>query len=120
MNRKMNAASRMTPTTIASTGTSREDLTGSRPRPPPLVVFRFLAARIACLERAWAVIGELVEYRPDLSGLGRPLARPLDRGLNPQEGGPLRDYEILYIVRPDLEDDKVQDIVKRVNSLISR
>jgi small subunit ribosomal protein S6 len=30
----------------------------------------------------------------------------------------LRDYEILYIVRPDLEDDKVQDIVKRVNSLI--
>jgi small subunit ribosomal protein S6 len=32
----------------------------------------------------------------------------------------LRDYEILYIVRPDLEDDKVQDVVKRVNSLISR
>jgi small subunit ribosomal protein S6 len=32
----------------------------------------------------------------------------------------LREYEVLYIVRPDLEDDKVQDIVKRVNSLISR
>jgi small subunit ribosomal protein S6 len=32
----------------------------------------------------------------------------------------LRDYEILYIVRPDLEDDKVQDVVKRVNSLIGR
>jgi small subunit ribosomal protein S6 len=32
----------------------------------------------------------------------------------------LRDYEILYIVRPDLEDDKVQDIVKRVNTLIGR
>jgi small subunit ribosomal protein S6 len=32
----------------------------------------------------------------------------------------LRDYEVLYIVRPDLEEDKVQDIVKRVNSLISR
>lgn len=32
----------------------------------------------------------------------------------------MRDYEILYIVRPDLEDDKVQDVVKRVNSLISR
>jgi small subunit ribosomal protein S6 len=32
----------------------------------------------------------------------------------------LRDYEILYIVRPDLEDDKVQDVVKRVNTLISR
>jgi small subunit ribosomal protein S6 len=32
----------------------------------------------------------------------------------------LRDYEVLYIVRPDYEDDKVQDVVKRVNSLISR
>lgn len=32
----------------------------------------------------------------------------------------MRDYEILYIVRPDLEEDKVQDVVKRVNSLISR
>jgi len=32
----------------------------------------------------------------------------------------LRDYEILYIVRPDLEEDKVQDIVKRVNTLIGR
>jgi small subunit ribosomal protein S6 len=32
----------------------------------------------------------------------------------------LRDYEVLYIVRADLEDDKVQDIVKRVNTLIER
>ena len=32
----------------------------------------------------------------------------------------MRDYEILYIVRPDLDDDKVQDVVKRVNSLIGR
>jgi small subunit ribosomal protein S6 len=32
----------------------------------------------------------------------------------------LRDYEVLYIVRPDLEEDKVQDVVKRVNSLIGR
>ena len=32
----------------------------------------------------------------------------------------MRDYEILYIVRPDLEEDKVQDIVKRINSLIGR
>jgi small subunit ribosomal protein S6 len=32
----------------------------------------------------------------------------------------LRDYEVLYIVRPDLEEDKVQDVVKRVNTLISR
>jgi small subunit ribosomal protein S6 len=32
----------------------------------------------------------------------------------------LRDYEVLYIVRPDLDDEKVQDAVKRVNSLIER
>ena len=32
----------------------------------------------------------------------------------------MRDYEILYIVRADLDDDKVQDVVKRVNSLIER
>jgi small subunit ribosomal protein S6 len=32
----------------------------------------------------------------------------------------LRDYEVLYIVRADLDDDKVQDIVKRVNTLIER
>jgi small subunit ribosomal protein S6 len=32
----------------------------------------------------------------------------------------LRDYEVLYIVRADLDDDKVQDVVKRVNTLIER
>jgi small subunit ribosomal protein S6 len=32
----------------------------------------------------------------------------------------LRDYEVLYIVRADLDDDKVQDIVKRVNTLIEK
>jgi small subunit ribosomal protein S6 len=32
----------------------------------------------------------------------------------------LRDYEVLYIVRADLDDEKVQDAVKRVNTLIQR
>jgi len=32
----------------------------------------------------------------------------------------LRDYEVLFIVRPDLDDDKVQEVVKRVNTLIER
>ena len=32
----------------------------------------------------------------------------------------MRDYEVLYIVRADLEDDKVQEIVKRVNTLIEK
>jgi len=32
----------------------------------------------------------------------------------------LRDYEVLYIVRADYDDEKVQDAVKRVNTLIER
>ena len=32
----------------------------------------------------------------------------------------MREYEILYIVRADLDDDKVQDIIKRVNTLIEK
>ncbi len=32
----------------------------------------------------------------------------------------MRDYEVLFIVRPDLDDDKVQEVVKRVNTLIER
>lgn len=32
----------------------------------------------------------------------------------------MRDYEVLYIVRADLDDDKVQDAVKRVNTVIQR
>jgi len=32
----------------------------------------------------------------------------------------LRDYEVLYIVRADLDDDKVQDIIKRVNTIIEK
>ena len=32
----------------------------------------------------------------------------------------MRDYEVLYIVRADYDDEKVQDAVKRVNTLIQR
>ena len=32
----------------------------------------------------------------------------------------MRDYEVLYIVRADFDDDKVQEVVKRVNTLIER
>ena len=32
----------------------------------------------------------------------------------------MRDYEVLYIVRADLDDEKVQDAVNRVNTLIER
>ena len=30
----------------------------------------------------------------------------------------MRDYEVLYIAAPDLDEEKVQDVVKKVNSLI--
>jgi small subunit ribosomal protein S6 len=32
----------------------------------------------------------------------------------------LREYEVLYILRADLDDEKVQDAVKRVNTVIER
>jgi small subunit ribosomal protein S6 len=32
----------------------------------------------------------------------------------------LRDYEVLYIVRADLDDDKVQEVVKKVNTVLER
>src|SRR5207244_7505385 len=46
---------------------------------------------------------------------------PLVRGLKPKgRRFPLRNYEVLYIVRADLDDDKVQEAAKRVNTLIER
>src|SRR6202521_447751 len=52
----------------------------------------------------------------------RPVAIASDRS-GPEPIGRrsrLREYEVLYIVRADLDDDKVQDIVKRVNTLIEK
>jgi small subunit ribosomal protein S6 len=48
---------------------------------------------------------------------------PLPRGLNPWRGEAiptklLRDYEILYIVRPDVEEADLPDVTKRVETLI--
>src|SRR5579859_6549874 len=117
-----NSASRMPATTMARIGTSVADFTGTRRAPLPLLPRTgALAPRIVCLDRLWAGIGELIEYRPDLSGLDRPHSaavgpRPEPIGRRPR----LRDYEVLYIVRADLDDDKVQDVVKRVNTLIER
>jgi hypothetical protein len=48
------------------TGMLFRGLTAARP-----FVFAFLAGRIACLERLWELIGGLIEYRADLSGLDR-------------------------------------------------
>jgi small subunit ribosomal protein S6 len=56
----------------------------------------------------------------NLSGLGRQPVFAVGPGpqTHRKEVPKLRDYEVLYIVRADLDDEKVQDAVKRVNRLI--
>src|SRR4051794_2312333 len=116
----MKARSRTPPTMTAMIGTSVVDFTGARREPFPFAPRTVvLAPRIVGLDRE--LMRDLVEYRADLSGLGRPhsrlfVPRPEPTGRRPG----LRDYEVLYIVRADLDDDKVQDVVKRVNTLIQR
>src|ERR1700694_4408671 len=107
-------ASRMPAAAIGSKGISRLRLTAVRRAPFPEPV------RAPAFVLVFAAI-TTVEYRPTLSGLGRrhvvsdrPGPEPIGRR------SPLRDYEVLYIVRADLDDDKVQDAVKRVNTLIER
>src|SRR5689334_4846795 len=116
-------------TTIAIASTARIDPTtiGRIGTPEPLLGRTALRAVLPLREPApaWALdlgaIERLVEYRRPF--WPRPKARALsfDRGLKPKgRRFPLRDYEVLYIVRADLDDDKVQDAVKRVNTLIAR
>jgi small subunit ribosomal protein S6 len=63
----------------------------------------------------------LVEYRQTfLASAGNPLAVRPGPETHRKEVPQLRDYEVLYIVRADLDDEKVQDAVKRVNRLIER
>src|SRR6266508_5414025 len=96
---------RMLPTTIGSSGTPAPLLARTCGRRPALP----LPAPAEALARDLVAIRPLVEYRPDLSGLGRWRVAAVRRGLNPEEGGSLlREYEVLYIVRADVDDEKVQ------------
>src|ERR1700686_2893743 len=117
MIRMIAATTRMPPIAIGSNGSSDPFLTFTGGRRPD--VDFTLAPRTAALDRVW--LTRLIEYRPNLSGLGRWQPPPIDTRPEPiGRRSPLRDYEVLYIVRADLEDDKVQDIVKRVNTLIEK
>ena len=107
----------MPPTAIGSNGSSGPVFTLTGGRRPDFDLT--LAPRTAALVRLWFT--RLIEYRHTLSGLGRRHPPLFDTGPEPiGRRSRLRDYEVLYIVRADLEDDKVQDIVKRVNTLIER
>src|SRR5450759_905883 len=107
---------RIAATAIGSSGMSWPLLTLTVGRRPPFPV----PVRTAVLARVFVAIstGRIPAYpfwpRPGHSATDRPGPEPIGRRF------PLRDYEVLYIVRADLDDEKVQDAVKRVNTLIER
>src|ERR1700694_4905850 len=106
--------SRRPATAIGSSGTSFPflTLTGGRrlPLPDPVRTGAFVLVAMT--------LGRIPAYpfwlRPEAYASDRPEPEPIGRR------SPLRDYEVLYIVRADLDDEKVQDAVKRVNTLIER
>src|SRR5438874_11212576 len=112
----MTSTARIEPTTIGSTGTPDPDLVrigGRRPALPlPAPAEAFARDRVSMtLGRIptltfLASAGGIATVRPGPEPIGRRFV--------------LRDYEILYIVRADFDDEKVQDAVKRVNTLIER
>src|SRR6202163_4261017 len=107
-------ASRMAMTAMGSSGTSFPflTLTGGRRLPLPL------PGRNGAFVLVAMTLGRIPTYpfwlRPEAQPPDRPEPEPIGRR------SPLRDYEVLYIVRADLDDEKVQDAVKRVNTLIER
>src|SRR5580700_1940714 len=105
---------RMAATAIASRGTSFPFLTLTGGRRPPLPA----PARSGAFVLVAMSLGRIPTYpfwlRPEAHAPDRPEPEPIGRR------SPLRDYEVLYIVRADLDDEKVQDAVKRVNTLIER
>src|ERR1700674_5432396 len=106
--------SRMAMTAMGSSGTSFPflTLTGGRRLPLPL------PGRTGAFVLVAMTLGRIPTYpfwlRPEAHAPDRPEPEPIGRR------SPLRDYEVLYIVRADLDDEKVQDAVKRFNTLIER
>src|SRR6202140_2698147 len=106
--------SRMPATAMGSSGTSFPflTLTGGRrlPWPDPVRTGAFVLVAMT--------LGRIPAYpfwlRPEAYASDRPEPEPIGRR------SPLRDYEVLYIVRADLDDEKAQDIVKRVGTLIEK
>src|ERR1700716_364381 len=109
-------ARRIPATAIGSRGMSDPLLTLTGGRRPPFLV----PVRTSAFARVFVAMttGRIPTYpfwlRPGHVATDRPRPEPIGRR------SPLRDYEVLYIVRADLDDEKVQDAVKRVNTLIER
>src|SRR5690349_11215821 len=107
--------SRIAPTAIGMIGRSlvRLTLTGGRLPALPLPE----RTPVCCL-----LAMNHVEYRLNLSGLDPDAPEAADRPWPEPIGrrSLLREYELLYILRADLDDEKVQDSVKRVNTIIER
>src|ERR1700719_571798 len=114
------SANRMPPTAIGSSMRSGPlfDLTGGRRPPLPLADRTAALFRVLDAKSVPHQLGRIPAYpfwlRPVAIVTDRPRPEPIGRR------SPLRDYEVLYIVRADLDDDKVQEAVKRVNTLIER
>src|SRR5438874_13812623 len=112
----MTSTARIEPTTIGSTGTPDPDLVrigGRRPALPlPAPAEAFARDRVSM------TLGRIptLTFLASAGGIAtvRLGPEPIGRRFR------LRDYEVLYIVRADFDDEKVQDAVKRVNTLIER
>src|SRR5260370_14425631 len=114
MTRPITNTTRMAATAIGRSGTSFPFFTLTGGRRPPLPA----PARTGAFVLVAMSLGRIRPYpfwlRPEAHAPDRSEPEPIGRRF------PLRDYEVLYIVRADLDDDKVQDAVKRVNTLIER
>src|SRR5713226_3653371 len=111
-----NVATSTTATTTGSHGTCGPVLTFGGSRRPDLDFVR----RRGAIDRVDEALA-LVEYRVTFLASAGWLAPSVLTGPEPiGRRSPLRDYEVLYIVRADLDDDKVQDVIKRVNTLVER
>src|SRR5258708_33968138 len=104
----------MAATAIGRSGMSFPLFTLTGGRRPPLPA----PARTGAFVLVAMSLGRIPTYpfwlRPEAHAPDRSEPEPIGRR------SPLRDYEVLYIVRADLDDDKVQDAVKRGNTLIER
>jgi small subunit ribosomal protein S6 len=87
-----------------------------------LRVLELVAGDVPVRKGAFVLVAITYGRIPTYPFWPRPGHSATDR-LGPEPIGrrsPLREYEVLYIVRADLDDEKVQDAVKRVNTLIER
>src|SRR5258708_10524439 len=114
MTRPITNTTRMAATAIGRSGTSFPFFTLTGGRRPPLPA----PARTGAFVLVAMSLGRIPTYpfwlRPEAHAPDRPEPAPIRRR------SPLRDYDDLYILRAHLDADKVQDAVKRGNTLTAR